>query len=69
MDSGTTVINNAGGNQAVNTQSPYQGLRWCVATVGIHPSRNWNFARFSLHRPNEGDSGKYLCLAVQHRDV
>jgi microcystin-dependent protein len=40
MDTGTAVINNAGGNQMVQKQSPYLVIRWCVATVGIYPSRN-----------------------------
>lgn len=40
MDVGTVTINNAGGNQLVNKVSPYLVMRWCVATVGIYPSRN-----------------------------
>ena len=35
----TTAIGNTGGNQPVNTQSPALALTWCVATVGIYPSR------------------------------
>jgi microcystin-dependent protein len=40
MDVGTVVLNNAGGNQAVNKESPYLVMRWCVALYGIYPSRN-----------------------------
>jgi microcystin-dependent protein len=40
MDVGTVIINNSGGNQMVQKQSPYLVIRWCVATVGIYPSRN-----------------------------
>ncbi|NRD88602.1 phage tail protein [Sphingopyxis sp. BSNA05] len=40
MDTGTVITNNAGGNQTVQKQSPYQVIRWCIATVGIYPSRN-----------------------------
>ncbi|MEH6660697.1 MAG: tail fiber protein [Parasphingorhabdus sp.] len=40
MDVGTVTTNGAGGNQLVEKQSPYLVIRWCVATVGIYPSRN-----------------------------
>ncbi len=40
MDVGTVTINNAGGNQPVNKESPFLVMRWCVATVGVYPSRN-----------------------------
>jgi len=40
MDVGTVTVNNTGGSQMVQKQSPYQVIRWCVATVGIYPSRN-----------------------------
>jgi len=33
------MIQHAGGNQAVPTQSPFLGLNFCIALVGIYPSR------------------------------
>jgi len=36
----TSMIGNTGGGQSVPTQSPYLGVYWCIATVGIFPSRN-----------------------------
>lgn len=33
-------LNNTGGSQPVNHVSPYQTLRWCIATQGVFPSRN-----------------------------
>lgn len=33
-------INNTGGGQSVNKVSPYLTMRWCVALVGVFPSRN-----------------------------
>ena len=40
MHPGTLFINNNGGNQPVNKRSPYLGMRYCVVTQGIFPSRN-----------------------------
>ena len=40
MAADSLAINNTGNNQAVNKTSPYQVLRWCIATQGIYPSRN-----------------------------
>ena len=40
MGANTLVINNAGGNQAVNKVSPYQTVQWCIALYGIYPSRS-----------------------------
>jgi microcystin-dependent protein len=40
MDVGTVAVNDTGGNQMVEKQSPYLVMRWCIATVGIYPSRN-----------------------------
>lgn len=33
------MIANTGGSQSVIKRSPYLALNWCVATVGIYPSR------------------------------
>ncbi|MGG7567985.1 phage tail protein [Rhodovulum sp. DZ06] len=33
------TVGNAGGSQSFSTQDPFQALRYCVATVGIFPSR------------------------------
>jgi microcystin-dependent protein len=35
-----TAIGTSGGNQPFSIQSPALSLNWCVATVGIFPSRN-----------------------------
>lgn len=40
MHPDTLRINNTGGNQAVSKVSPYQTIRWCIATQGTFPSRN-----------------------------
>ncbi len=40
MDVGTVVVANSGGNFPVNKVSPYLVMRWCVAMVGVFPSRN-----------------------------
>ncbi|MBQ0772504.1 MAG: phage tail protein, partial [Sphingomonadales bacterium] len=40
MDVGTVVVGNTGGNFPVNKVSPYLVMRWCVAMVGVFPSRN-----------------------------
>lgn len=41
MNAGTLRINPAGGNQStINKVSPYQVVNWCVALVGVFPSRN-----------------------------
>ncbi len=40
MNAGTVTTQVTGGNQAHNNLSPYLTLRWCVALVGIYPSRN-----------------------------
>ena len=34
------VIANAGGSQAFGIEGPYLTLNWCVALVGIYPSRS-----------------------------
>ncbi len=31
---------NAGGNIPFNIQNPYLGINYCIATVGLYPSRN-----------------------------
>ncbi|WP_291842488.1 tail fiber protein [Maricaulis sp.] len=36
----TNAIYSTGGNLSINIQQPYNTVRWCVATVGIYPSRN-----------------------------
>lgn len=36
----TAMISNTGGNQPVDIRDPYLVMRWCVALVGIFPSRN-----------------------------
>ena len=36
----TGVIAPTGGNQPVNTQNPYLGINYIIATQGIYPSRN-----------------------------
>ncbi|MDA1264809.1 MAG: tail fiber protein [Planctomycetota bacterium] len=38
MDSG--MITNTGGSQAHENRMPYQTLNWCIALVGVFPSRN-----------------------------
>lgn len=40
MDVGTVVIANTGNSFPVNKVSPYLVMRWCVAMVGVFPSRN-----------------------------
>lgn len=35
-----TRTGNAGGGQALNIRSPYQVINYCIATIGIFPSRN-----------------------------
>jgi microcystin-dependent protein len=35
-----SMISNAGGQQSFNIRDPYLGLRFCVVTSGIYPSRN-----------------------------
>jgi len=40
MDVGTVVVGNTGGSFPVNKVSPYLVMRWCVAMVGVFPSRN-----------------------------
>jgi microcystin-dependent protein len=34
------AIANTGGGQAFNIRDPYLAIRWCVALVGIYPSRS-----------------------------
>ncbi len=34
------MIQHTGGGAAFNIQSPYLAMRWCIATIGIFPSRN-----------------------------
>ncbi len=36
----TAMITQTGGGQAISKRSPYQVIRWCVALVGVFPSRN-----------------------------
>lgn len=33
------VVTNTGGNQPFSTQSPILSMNWCVAMVGVYPSR------------------------------
>jgi len=40
MDPGMIENSTGGGSQAITKRSPYQALRWCVATDGIYPSKN-----------------------------
>lgn len=40
MHPDTLRINNNGGGQSVNKLSPFQVVQWCIATIGIFPSRN-----------------------------
>jgi microcystin-dependent protein len=40
MGTDTVTVNAAGGGQAVAVRDPYLGMRYCIATVGIFPSRN-----------------------------
>lgn len=35
-----SMIGPAGGNQPFNNVQPYLALNWCIALVGIYPSRN-----------------------------
>jgi len=35
-----TMIGNTGNNQPVPTQSPFLGLNFCIALVGVYPPRN-----------------------------
>jgi microcystin-dependent protein len=35
-----TTVQTAGGSQPINVQSPYLIINYCIATVGIFPSRN-----------------------------
>lgn len=34
------VVGNSGGNIPFNSEDPYLVVNWCIATVGIFPSRN-----------------------------
>jgi len=34
------TVTPTGGSQPVGIRNPYLGLEWCIATVGIYPSRN-----------------------------
>lgn len=36
---GQITVNNTGGSQAVNTQSPYLAIRWIIALEGVFPPR------------------------------
>ena len=36
----TTVENNTGGGQGHNNMPPFLVMRWCIALMGIYPSRN-----------------------------
>jgi len=36
----TTTVSATGGNQGFDNRDPYLGMLWCIATVGIYPSRN-----------------------------
>lgn len=37
---GSIAINNTGGSQAHENRSPYIAAQWCIAGVGVFPSRN-----------------------------
>ncbi|WP_428036388.1 phage tail protein [Amphritea sp.] len=36
----SNMVTNTGGSQPISKRSPYLALKWCVATVGVYPSRN-----------------------------
>ena len=38
--SGNTTVDPAGGNAPFSNRSPYLGIKYCIATQGIFPSRN-----------------------------
>jgi len=40
MHADSIRMNNNGGGQSVNKLSPYQVVKWCIATTGVFPSRN-----------------------------
>ena len=40
MGANSLRIANTGGGQSVNKRSPYLAMYWCVAMVGIYPSRS-----------------------------
>lgn len=33
------MIQQAGSGQSLNTESPYLGIKWCIAQYGVYPSR------------------------------
>ena len=35
-----TEVSNTGGGQPINNMQPFIAMRWCVALVGVFPSRN-----------------------------
>ena len=37
---GAISINNTGGSQSHENRSPYLAAQWCIAGVGVYPSRN-----------------------------
>ena len=37
---GTITVGNTGGSQSFSNRQPYLGLNFCIALVGIYPSRN-----------------------------
>lgn len=40
LAAGSVFVNNAGGNTSFANNDPYLGMRYCIATVGIYPSRS-----------------------------
>lgn len=40
MNAATVSVGNTGGGQSVNNMQPYTTLNYCVALVGVFPSRN-----------------------------
>ena len=34
------VVGNTGGGQAIDLRNPYLGVYYCIATIGIFPSRS-----------------------------
>ena len=40
LATGSVFVNNAGGNTSFGNNDPFLGMRYCIATVGIYPSRS-----------------------------
>lgn len=40
LAAGSVFINNAGGGQSFSIRNPFLGMRYCVATQGVFPSRS-----------------------------